>query len=206
MWYLIAAAVLLAVSGAFGVSRVRGGGPARFGIVEKIMDSATLSGLTMEQVNGLLARLNLQDAPEPVMGAMCYEAMAYPSVAEYVCPVCGEKTVYEDMWTGFVEWELQGCRRIVRDLDELTEFRVELDETAFCSFCSPGGSDEPVLRLRIVSTDSTETVNEVSIHDLWLLESFLQGRLYYLTENDSQLPLKEYAGRIAELLGVPGTE
>jgi len=38
MLYLNAAALLLAVSGVFGVSRVRGGGPLRFRIAERILD------------------------------------------------------------------------------------------------------------------------------------------------------------------------
>lgn len=196
----------MAVSGAVGLSRLKTGAPVRYMMLERVLDTADLESLTMQQVNGLLARLHMMDAPEPVMGAMCYEAMAYPSVAEYICPVCGEKTVYEDYNTSFIEWELQGCRRLVESIDRLTAFPVSLDETMFCSHCTHERDSDPELLLRVESTDSTTTVNQISIHDLRLLDSFLQGRLYYLTENDSQMPLKEYEGRIRELLGVPESQ
>jgi hypothetical protein len=203
MWYMFAAVIVLAASSAFGLSRMKGASPGKYQLFEKVLDSVTLNSLTMEQVNGLLARLQLQEPPEPVMGAMCYEAMAYPAVAEYICPVCGEKTIYEDYSTPFIEWELQGCRRMVESINELTEFQVTLDETMFCSHCTPDREGDPVLLLRVASTDSTEIVNSVTVHDLRLLESFLQGRLYYLTENDGQMPLRDYEDRLRELLGVP---
>ncbi len=203
MWYIFVAVIVLAASSAFGLSRLKGDPSGKYRMFEKIIGSVTLNSLTMEQVNGLLARLQLQEPPEPVMGAMCYEAMAYPAVAEYICPVCGEKTIYEDYNTPFIEWELQGCRRTAESINEMTEFQVTLDERLFCDFCSPDREGDPVLLLRVASTDSTETVNSVTVHDLRLLESFLQGRLYYLTENDSQLPLREYTERLRELLGVP---
>ncbi|MBN2586125.1 MAG: hypothetical protein JXA64_00130 [Candidatus Fermentibacteraceae bacterium] len=203
MWYIFAAVILIAATSAFGLSRTKGGPPGEYQLLEKVLDRVTLSSLSMEQVNGLLARLQLQEPPEPVMGAMCYEAMAYPAVAEYICPVCGEKTIYDDYNTPFIEWELQGCRRMAEFINGITEFQVTLDERLFCDFCSPDREGDPALLLRVASTDSTETVNSVTVYDLRLLESFLQGRLYYLTENDSQLPLREHADRLRELLGVP---
>jgi hypothetical protein len=133
---------------------------------------------------------------------MCYEAMAYPAVAEYVCPVCGEKTVYDDGNTGFIEWELQGARRLAESIDQLTAFDVILDETVFCGFCTPDLEGEPYLMLRVRS-DSVETVNRVGLTDLRMLASFLEGRLYYLTSNDAQMPLQEHADRLRELLGMP---
>jgi len=45
-------------------------------------------------------------------------------------------------------------------------------------------------------------VNRVSISDLRKLDSFLQGRLYWVTDNDGQEPLKEDAELIRELLGL----
>ena len=205
MWYLIAAVTVFAVTGAMGMGRLRSGGAHGRQMLDRIIDTAKLRSLTIEQVNGLLARLEFMEAPEPVMGAMCYEAMAYPPVAEYICPLCGEKTIYEDQLTGFIEWELQGCRRMAGSIDAITEFEISLDERAFCSFCSPDTSESPVMLLRVRTGDGAETVNRVSMHDLRLLESFLNGRLYYLTDNDSQLPLREYSDRIRELLGLPET-
>ncbi|MCK5132026.1 MAG: hypothetical protein KAR40_07740 [Candidatus Sabulitectum sp.] len=49
--------------------------------------------LSVAQVNFLLARLESEEPPTQTMGVMCYEAMILPSVAEYICPVCGDKTL-----------------------------------------------------------------------------------------------------------------
>jgi hypothetical protein len=201
MWYILAGVVLLTVSGAFGFSRLRNVYPDKSQLVNRIVDRVTFKSLTMDQINILLARLEREEPPEPIRGAMCYEAMAYPAVAEYVCPICGEKTIYNDQLTAFIEWELQGCRRKAELINEYTEFEVILDESMFCDFCSGVSDEEPVLYLRVLSSDSTETVNPVSIHDLMILESFLQGNLYYTTSNDGQEPLQDYSERIRVLLG-----
>lgn len=203
MWYIAGALLLLAATGVLGLGRSGSGSLRGFQVLEKMLDRADLGSLSMEQVNALLARLELREPPEPVMGAMCYEAMAYPAVADYVCPVCGEKTIYEVTHTGFIEWELPGCRRMAASINGLTEFEIILDETMFCRFCSEETEENPRLLLRVASTDSFETVNDISIPDLRMLESFLQGHLYYVTANDSQIPLREHADRIRELLGVP---
>ncbi|MCD4701489.1 MAG: hypothetical protein K8S24_06495 [Candidatus Aegiribacteria sp.] len=202
MWYIVAAVALLATSGVFGFSRLRNPDAEKSQIANRIFDRITFKSLSTDQINIYLARLEMEEPPEHVMGAMCYEAMVHQAVAEYVCPVCGEKTIYNDFQTVFIEWELQGCRRMVESINEYTEFDVSLDETLFCDFCSDSQDEEPALMLRVTSTDSTETVNRISILDLRMLEAFLQGDLYYTTFNDGHEPLQEHAERIRELLGV----
>jgi len=202
MWYITAAAMMLVVSSAFGLSKLRNSGVVKSQLIHRMFDNINLGSLSMSEINTLLARLERTEQPEPVMGAMCYEAMAYPDVAEYICPECGEKTIYSDSRTAFIEWELQGCRRMVDSINALTEFNVSLDETLLCDFCSESIEDEPAVLLRVSSSDSTETVNSVSVLDLRMLESFLQGNLFYTTFNDGEEPLQDYSGRIRELLGV----
>ncbi len=202
MWYIVAAVVLLASSGVYGYSRLRNDGAVKSHPVSRLFNTIEIKSLTMDQINILLARLEIEEPPEPVRGAMCYEAMAYPLVAEYICPVCGEKTIYNDSQTGFIEWELQACRRMVETLDEYTEFDISLDETLFCDFCSDSTDEDPTLLLRVASTDSTETVNSISMRDLRILDSFLQRNLYYTTANDGHEPLQGSADRIKELLGI----
>ncbi|MBD3276660.1 MAG: hypothetical protein GF388_00015 [Candidatus Aegiribacteria sp.] len=205
MWYVLAALLILIVSGLFGYrGRSSGGGVKEPAVVSRVLESVDLQSLSMEEIDFLLARLEREDPPEPVMGAMCYEAMAYPDVAEYVCPVCGEKTVYSSMNTAFIEWELPGCRRLADSIDSLTDFHVYLDESQFCQVCSDSVIEGPEILLVISADGDDETVNDVSITDLRMLESFLQGNLYYTTFNDGHQPLQEYAPRLRELLGLDG--
>ncbi|MFA6619449.1 MAG: hypothetical protein WCT23_10335 [Candidatus Neomarinimicrobiota bacterium] len=202
MWYIAAAGIVLAGTLA-GVVKSRGTGFIKEdNPFSRIIISAAIKPLSMEQVNFLLARLEKEEPPEPVFGAMCYEMMAAPVVAEYICPVCGEKTLYEDYRATFIEWELQGARRLAESIDAGTEFNVTLDETLFCDYCSEDSQDEPSLLLRVTSEDGTEISSRVSLTDLRKLDSFLQGRLYWLTDNDSQEPLQDDGDRIREILGL----
>lgn len=203
MWYLIFAILAVAAFSVFGLRNRIGPATLKSPLLNRMVDRAFIGSLTMDQVELLLERLETEEPPEPVMGAMCYEAMAYPLVAEYVCPVCGEKTVYSDTYTGFIEWEIPGCRRLAASINELTAFEMTLDESQFCEFCSDSTIEDPELFLQVASTDSTLTVNMISIGDLRMLEGFLSGELYYTTFNDGQQPLRDHADRIRELLGIP---
>lgn len=158
----------------------------------------SLQRLSRQDVHDLLSRLEMEEPPEPVPGAMCYRVAGPPSVAEYTCPVCGEKTVYTDELTGFIENRLESARRLAAAVDSATAFSVTLDETAFCSNCSRDSSGNP--GLFIVVEDTLRS--PVSETDLRMLYGFVQGNLYWSTDTDDRLPLKDHVHRLAELLGL----
>ncbi len=158
----------------------------------------SLGRLSRQDVHALLTRLEMEEPPEPLPGAMCYKVAGPPSVAEYTCPVCGEKTVYTDELTGFIENRLESARRLAAAVDSCTSFSVMLDETALCSNCSGDSSGTPGLFL--VVADSLRS--PVSETDLRMLYGFVQGNLYWSTETDDRLPLKDHVHRLAELLGL----
>jgi hypothetical protein len=205
--YAILIAVVLLAATAFGAVRQRAkqdnSGTTIPGTGIELSD---LGSVSWDQVEILLGRLETREPPEPVFGAMCYEMVAAPSVAEYVCPLCGEKTLYTDNDTWFIEFELQGCRRIFDEMAGVADMDIELDESHLCSFCTDADSVEAVLYLDVTLEDGTVVSNPVTEFDLRLLESFLKGRLFYYTSNDGQEPLQPYAGRIRELLGQPVPE
>jgi hypothetical protein len=203
MWYIAGACLVLALTAAAGFSRGKAVSTVKAGVVDSILNSASFKILSMQQVNWLLARLESQPAPDVVEGAMCYSAIAAPAVAEYICPVCGEKTIYDYSQSAFIDWELQSFRRFVESIDSNTEFQVTLDERLFCEFCAPeDSSGNPGLVLVVKPEEGEDVVNRVTELDLQMLDSFLQGNLYYTTFNDGQMPLLEYAGRMRELLGL----
>ncbi len=211
MWYVAAVFAVVLISAVAGFAKSRPEVTSKTLTPLDAITSATaadivpdiVSTVSVEQINILLERLETTEPPEQVMGAMCYEPMVMPEVAEYICPVCGEKTVYNYSQAAFINWELAGCRRTADSINTHTDFEVVLDERQFCDFCSPdSSSDEPSLLLRVIYSDSTEVVNIVDIADLLMLNSFLQGRLYYTTSNDAQMPLQSYSGRMRELLGL----
>jgi len=205
MWYIAGSFVLLVTAaGLFtGIARQKGDAPDKTEPANGFIGAAAVSGLSIDQINILLARLESEGPPETVFGAMCYGPMAMPDSAEYICPVCGEKTLYGSNQASFILWELQGARRLAESLDASTAFSVILDESSFCDFCSGGGIDSPAMLLRVTDGPGTGTENRVTVDDLRKLNSFLQGNLYWVTSNDSQQPLRAHGARIAQLLGIP---
>jgi hypothetical protein len=202
MWYILGAVFLVGVSTAVGFSRTGGTGLQKTGSGPGSILGISFPSLSMEEIDVLLDRLECMEPPERIMGAMCYAPMAYPEVAEYVCPVCGEKTFYSGYLCTLIEWELAGLRRMAGSIDSMTDFSVVLDERQFCHYCSTEEVENPSVLLRVSTSDSTEAVNIVSSMDLRMLESFLRGNLYYLTSNDSQEPLQDHSERLRQLLGL----
>ena len=206
MPYAIVIALLLSTAAAIGAVRLRAKSGNSYNLLDMDVKLSDIGSVSYEEVEILLDRLQSREPPEPVYGAMCYEAVASPLVAEYLCPVCGEKTLYTDFDTWFIEFELQGCRRIFDEITGASDMDIELDETLFCQLCTPDASEEPALILTLTLEDGTVISNRVSEFDMRILESFLKGRLFYITSNDGEQPLSPYAGRIRELLGLPAEE
>jgi hypothetical protein len=201
--YAIMLALVLAVATAFGAAIHRTRQSNAVNVLGTDIELSDIGSVSWEEVEILLDRLETKEPPEPVFGAMCYEAVAAPMVAEYLCPVCGEKTLYGEYNTWFIEFELQGCRRIFDEITGATELTIELDETRFCQACTPDEGDEPTLYLTLTLEDGTIISNRISELDLRMLEGFLKGRLFYYTSNDGEQPLKPHIDRIRELLGSP---
>lgn len=201
MWYAAVIIALVIVSTAAGMARNRKNEEAR--PVTKQIGTGIYSNraLSRTEINLLLSKLEFNEPPAVVMGAMCYAPMGLPSSADYICPDCGENTVYGSSMTSFIDWELAGCRRMADNINLNTDFDIVLDESLFCDFCSPETAETPILLLRVVNEDGDEIVNRITILDLRMLDSFLHGNLYYFTSNDSQRPLQDYAERMRTLLG-----
>jgi len=163
----------------------------------------------------LLRRLReLAMSPPPrdlAEGAMCYQVVGPPDRAEYVCPRCGERTLFacdEDAVTGerrgswglmeSVHRAIPACRRII---ERIRGIGVELDETAFCGKCRPDAK-EPVLDLvvRFAGQKRPHRVRGVSESALALLEEFLSGNPKHPVGAGREEPLKNFGNRIRELL------
>jgi hypothetical protein len=133
---------------------------------------------------------------------MCYEVAVAPDRADYVCPTCGEKTLYTDDQTELIQSDLQACRRELEAIQGLTDVSLFLDESSFCKKCRPDAKKRE-LKLKITYEDGkTHTTSPVDLSDMILLRDFFKGQLSYETWNDGTAPLKENLDRLRELLGV----
>lgn len=162
-----------------------------------VADAATLTRLELEQ------RLQaLEKAPAPAQlspGAMCY-AVAIPdnSKQAYVCPKCGEKTLYARSFADDVDW----YRRSVKQLRE-KGLDCTLDESAFCKKCGQGATEKKfVLVVQWPELKQPHRTVLRSEDDLELLLEFLAGKQTHSLGPMGERPLKEYLPRIRNLLGV----
>jgi len=192
--------IVLGAAGIIGIGRRAGehGLHCRGGL-----SVSSMKGMSLRSVDSLLTRLKSTEAPEPVMGAMCYD-MAMPLlVDEYICSVCGEKTIYES--GSWLLTELPECRSLTEGIAGAVDFEIELVETEFCTHCEPDITD-PVIVLRVTRDDGSAVTSSVNRFELILLSSFLDGGLTYSGDQGEEMPLLPYAARISELLGLEGAE
>jgi hypothetical protein len=158
-----------------------------------------IKSATRRHIERMLMRIAREDTPPVVMGAMCYD-MALPiPVTEYLCPVCGGKTVYSvDPAAALAT--LAEVRTLFAALEGATDLEIRLDETSFCSSCR-AGDGEPAPRV-VVTYPDTVVSSPVTPDDLRLLAGFLSGDLSWSTVQDDRMPLRPHLDRIGEILGV----
>ena len=174
------------------------------------------AGITVERMarasNGeierMLERIETRPAPEMKMGAMCYDMCMPPPVTEYVCPVCGEKTLYpvlEGDWSTPLN-SLEDLRRMQAQSQGEAGKRgasVELDEKAYCRNCQPTAVAHPAAVLVVRLPDGRQTRTEdFTEGDLGLLRDFFAGKNVKVGAQDDEMPLKESLPRLRELLGM----
>lgn len=146
----------------------------------------------------------LADSPVPATldpGAMCYEMAAPPDRIEYVCPKCGQKTMYTSSAYYETIDEIGACRQIVANIKNLT---LRLEEKNFCHHCYPNTQQEPslVLYLKYKGEDKEEVIEGVSKQGLALLWAFMNGETIVSDFYARETALKDYIEEISRLLKV----
>ncbi len=157
--------------------------------------------MSKTELKKLLANIEKTKAPEAKMGAMCYSPVpASLNPMQYICPLCGEKTLHPANVATVWLSELESCRRLFKELPKRES--MSLDESSFCKKCQPKAK-EPALNLIVRYDDrTTNTVSAITSDDLRLLKDFLKGELSYTTFNEGKQPLKNELPRLRKLLGL----
>lgn len=161
-----------------------------------------VKSMTQQQIRDMLANIEKKTAPEPKMGAMCYDRAAPPDRAEYVCPKCGEKTLYTKEAAWKLQFTVEFCRREFLPLRKCTALALALDESSYCSRCRPDAKEHEMALIVTYEDGSSYTNSPVDKFDLAALTAFLKGGAECKTFNDGTRPLKEMLPRLRELLGV----
>jgi hypothetical protein len=202
MWYVILIVIIAGsalVTGLFGcASQSKSGGNNN---TDQIPFD-TIKGLfSKQQIKEKLEALANAPAPENLkMGAMCYKMVAPPDRAEYICPVCGERTVYTDDLARFIGKELPVCRTLE---DSISGIGFDLDEKSFCKKCSPDVKTPSLcLHTKYAGESDENTVCDINSYDMQLIYEFMKGKQVHLDNYDNETPLKNYSDRLSQLLGI----
>ncbi len=161
-----------------------------------------------KQIELMLRKLAVTPPPTDLaMGAMCYSPTMYEtSNIDYICSVCGEKTIYLTDYDNYhLSSELQyGISSARREIKKIKGVNIKLDETQFCSHCRTQEVDIPSLGLwiNIGGERDTSKVYGVTYRDLQLLNEFFSGNLKYKDDYDFEQPLINRLDRLEQLLGV----
>ena len=179
------------------------GGPGEPGITVERMVQASNA-----EIERMLGEVEARPAPEQKMGAMCYEMVMPSPVTEYVCPACGEKTLYpvaKDPWQTPLN-HLEDLRRVQAEAQVEAAKRgaaVELDEKAYCRNCGPAVVDVPAAVLVVRTPDGRQARTEVfTADDLRLLRDFFAGKDVKVGPQDDETPLKRSLPRLRNLMGL----
>ena len=177
-------------------------------------------GVTVEKVSRasnaeigrMLQQVETAPAPAPKMGAMCYAPLPPVTHYEYICPVCGEKTLYAAGTNQFYvpAATIEAFRR-ARDAAEAAAAKVgaavALDEKQYCRKCLPDFTNTPQAAVAVTLPDGhVQRTEAIQLQDLWMLRDFFSGKTVLVGGNDSESPLKHDLPRLRELLGMSAGE
>lgn len=158
--------------------------------------------LSRKLLESRLEKLSFTPAPGNLnMGAMCYKVAMNVKRIEFVCPVCGEKTIYPEKSHNaiYINNQLEKTRR---EIKKMKSFDIKLDETQFCKKCSPK-TKNPKLFLVINYSDAKPSKVQIkNYNDIVLLREFLEGKIVHKYSSDRETPLRQHLPRIKELLGI----
>ncbi|MHC9541350.1 MAG: hypothetical protein AB9903_17735 [Vulcanimicrobiota bacterium] len=163
--------------------------------------------MSREEIAAKLKKLSESPPPKDLkMGAECYKVAGTPQRAEYLCPACGQRTLYayetkgKNADTRFIEEELPECRRLIKEIKGLA---ISLNESEFCKKCSPAAKN-PTLII-VVNYRGLTTPHrciDVKSEDLILIREFMEGKDRHRDSYDFETPMKDHLRRLNELLGV----
>jgi len=129
--------------------------------------------------------------------AMCYSSAPPLDRVQYLCPVCGEMTVYKSSsYNGEID-NLQRYRLLV---NKITKIDVKLDESQFCKKCTPWKSSRQYcLLVKYGENKKVHKTYDFTQEDIILLYEYSEG----MKEHNwfDKRPITEYKKRLEELLG-----
>jgi hypothetical protein len=188
--------LLLMIICSFGIPKISGRKNS-----DTAISTRDVVQMSTDQINDKLNSLPPKKNRNAKMEAMCYSMPPPQTVIDYICPACHEKTLYYKSVYDISLEDLNSCRQIVMTIKKSEGYSVTLDELSFCSHCSPNAIENK-LKLIVTSDDGSKHITSpVSLHDLTILKSFIDGNLTYNSSDGNATSLKAQIPRLQQLLG-----
>lgn len=154
------------------------------------------------EIHDRLMALAESKAPEELNpGAMCYEVAMPPDRKEYVCPVCGEKTIYTNESQFSIIDNVNSCRSWITSIRGLD---LRLEEYNFCHHCQPDTNQVPGYKIfiRYKGEPNEEELKNAGAGSLQFIYEFMNGDKTHSDYYDNETPLKDYIGTISGFFGI----
>ncbi|MCX7045273.1 MAG: hypothetical protein NTX50_07320 [Candidatus Sumerlaeota bacterium] len=166
----------------------------------------SIQSLSSEEVGRMLSRLEKQSGRyDSMIGASCYIMSPPPDRADYICPVCGEKTLYTSNSAHLIP-RLGSFRSKFEALSQRKEAQFALDESSLCMKCRPEAKVR-ALMLKVTYANGARHEEPLqSVDELQMLKGFLDGLCIYNDSWGNVASLCGQAPRLRALLGIPKQE
>ncbi|OGI23182.1 MAG: hypothetical protein A2287_04450 [Candidatus Melainabacteria bacterium RIFOXYA12_FULL_32_12] len=166
-------------------------------------NNSTLDQLSKSEYANKLEQLpqNPNTWEEPV-SAMCYDTAAPPDRDQYICPVCGEMTLYSSFFDigGTDLSKISYYRSLIKKIKKLD---VKLDESELCEKCSPNIETRKLYLLIKPKNHKNlipQRTSDITEEDINLLYEYSEGIKEHSTYY-GKFPIINYKDRLEELLG-----
>lgn len=143
----------------------------------------------------------IYDGWDKPVGAMCYDTAAPMDRLEYICPKCGEVTLYS-----FISEASSAVSNInyLRNLvKKITKMQVTLDESRLCTYCGPKATaNELCIIVQANKNSKPKKTCGITESDINLLYEYSEGQKEHTDVFGFKAPIENYYERLEELLGV----
>ena len=109
---------------------------------------------------------------EDINGAMCYVPDYDWNKVEYVCPVCGYKSVYIDIQMVYIDTYIPKLRDMVKHFPQTN---ILLDEKEYCQSCSPSVTNPKVYLMIPEGEKRFRRVPVLCQRDMEIIDMILRG-------------------------------
>ncbi len=195
MWYSVVLVLVIFVACFLGFT---GYSIAKENAVNK---QGAYEQLTKEEYNVKLDKLSetpQKFIPEDI-GAMCYDMAPPPDRFDFICPDCGQSTLYPSPF----DYEFDKIPEYRNLVKKITKIDVKLDESQFCSTCGHNLKRNPHLCLIVKYGKKAKEHKSCNItaENLNILYEYSEGMKEHKTPSGDLVPMSKYKKLLKEMLG-----